>query len=102
MASNEIKDKRQLIENRKLIETVWFSVFVFWVVIGFVRLSAPQGSCEFLPLANGAVQGRRTGNKNKSILKRRFGARSESGSSSEGKGRDGTVANGNTSITDKC
>lgn len=45
--------------------------------------------------ANGAVQGCRAGNKNKSILKRRLGASSESRSSSERKGGNGTVANGN-------
>lgn len=45
--------------------------------------------------ANGAVQGCRTGNKNKSLLKRRPGPCSESGSSSEGKGGNGPVANGN-------
>lgn len=48
--------------------------------------------------ANGAVQGCRTRNKNKSLLKRRPGPRSEGGSSSEGKGGNGTVANGNIYI----
>lgn len=49
----------------------------------------------FFLSANGAVQGCRAGNKNKSILKRRLGASSESRSSSERKGGNGTVANGN-------
>lgn len=48
--------------------------------------------------ANGAVQGCRTRNKNKSLLERRPGPRSEGGSSSEGKGGNGTVANGNIYI----
>lgn len=49
----------------------------------------------FFLSANGAVQGCRAGNKNKSVLKRRLGAGPESRSSSERKGGNGTVANGN-------
>lgn len=57
----------------------------------------------FLLSANGAVQGCRTGNKNKSVLKRRLGASSESRSSSERKGGNGTVANGNKpTIVNSC
>lgn len=39
VASNEIKDKRQLVENRKLIETVWcleYCILLFFVVVVFV------------------------------------------------------------------
>lgn len=47
----------------------------------------------FFP-ANGAVQGCRAGNKNKSLLKRRPRPRSEGGSSPAGERGNGTVANG--------
>ena len=101
VASNEIKDKRQLVENRKLIETVCFpiaSLSVFCEVFSGHRSRQLNMAYVniFSPLANGAVQSCRTGNKNKSLLERRPGACSESGPSSERKGRNGTVANGNT------
>lgn len=64
IASAEIKDKSNLLEYRKLIETVIFfskfSYFIFFILNKFIRI--------FFRIANGKVQSSRKRDQNQSIL----------------------------------
>lgn len=63
MASNDIKDKRPLVENRKLIETVGSDG----------ETESEHGlKCLFNVTANGEIQSRGERNKNKGLFQRRF------------------------------
>lgn len=68
VAGSEIKDKSQLMEKRKLIETV--SIAVSRVVTD-ASLSLLVAGSDVAVAANGALQSLREGNEDKSLLQRR-------------------------------
>lgn len=108
VASNEIKDKRQLIDNRKLIETVG-ALSLFPEVGGcpevlkrIKALHQREGKATgweippptALSTANGTVQSCGARDQNQSLQQRGPGPGTESGSCPEGEGGGWSVAHG--------